>query len=78
MTLQEMLEKFSEMEIPESAFWLGKPELAEMKSGMYYDSGRWIVYFREKGQFTNHVEFSTQGEACDELYCRLKRLYHRN
>jgi len=75
MTLQEMLEGFSKMGVPENAFWLGNPELAEMQPGMYYDSEKWIVYFREKGLMTDRVVFSTQEEACDELFRRLKKKY---
>ena len=71
MTLQQMLEGFAQIGVSENAFWLGNPELAEMKHGMYYDSGRWIVYFREKGIFTDKTEFLTQNEACDELFRRL-------
>ena len=65
MTLQEMLDKFSEMGVPQDAFWLGQPELSEMKPGMCYEAGKWIVYFREKGIMTNCSEFLTQGEACE-------------
>ena len=73
MTQREMIYAFCRMGISEQYFWLGAIEKAERVNGMTYNGQSWIVYYRENGLLQHVQEFTTQNEACDELYSRVVR-----
>lgn len=73
MTQRDMIYAFCRMGISDRHFWLGAIEKAKCVHGMTYNGTNWIVYYRGNGQLQQVHEFTTQNEACDELYSRVVR-----
>ena len=74
MKQRDMIMWFCRNGISDNMFWLGAIEKANKVNGLTYNGHRWMVYYRENGQLSNISEFTTQEEACDELYKRVMRL----
>ena len=70
----EIISRFEKKGIPREMYWLGPVEGADMINGLCYDSGKWMIYYRERGQLSDREYYDSQDEAINALEDRLLKI----
>jgi hypothetical protein len=73
VTRQQLADRLAELGVPSGSYSLyGTGRQADGHCMDQLPLGRWVVYFAERGSRDSERTFDDEGEACEEVFRRLK------
>jgi hypothetical protein len=73
ITREQLAQRLDELGVPSGSYSLyGTGAQAESFCMDQLPLGRWVVYFAERGSRDSERVFEDEGEACEDLFRRLK------
>jgi len=72
MDIEELRKQLIQLGIKSSSYSLSGG-LPNEKYCLANESGKWVVYYSERGQRTGEKVFSSESKACEYLFSRMER-----
>ena len=71
MNSQEMIVRFESLGVPRDAYSVGADR--DESYSLVHESGRWKVFYSERGNRNSEAVFADENAACRELFERVTR-----
>lgn len=72
MTIYELEKKLKDIRVPSDSYSIMQGGLPNETYCLSYESGKWIVYYSERGDRSGLTAFESESEACAYFYDQLK------
>ena len=73
ITREQLAERLDGLGVPSGAYSLYGTQQAEVHCMDQLPLGRWVVYYTERGSRESERVFDDEGDACADLFRRLKQ-----
>ncbi len=71
MRIDELKQKLKDKTIPQNVYIIDEQGITDQKMCLFKVKDNWAVYYSEKGNKFDYVEFGSESEACNEFYNKL-------